>query len=313
MTNESAESDGAEAKKQRKAAKRAAAAAEAIELEAKRQRKAAKRSAAEVREEVVDKVDLDAAEAKKLRKAKKLAVAEALLAESVQDSVEPVAAEAKQQRKGGKLATVPAPEEQAAKLLTPAEIEERSLKRKERKKREKEAKKTRTDEMTVFVSGLPFDSSETSVCQHFSSCGEVECIKLLLDKSGKPRGLAYISYKTLKAAKAAGKLDRTTFGSRELSVKPSSSKPSHNRDLEVFVKHFPRDESDSNVKKFFARCGVIESLRIPRFADGAAKGMAWIVFKDYGGVAKALKLDGKQMGDKWVQVEKSGKEATKPS
>lgn len=128
---------------------------------------------------------------------------------------------------------------------------------------------------------------------------------MLLNKDGKHRGLAYISYETRTAADAALELDGIDFKGRVLSVKTSVQQRAGSK--EVFVKHFPRDQPDDALRKVFAACGAIESLKIPRWDDGEAKGMAFVVFKDSQGFKKALELDGKKIGEKWLEVAKSGR------
>lgn len=287
--------DDAERKRLRKAAKRAALEASAAgveadavdEVEAKRLRKEAKREALE-NSGAADGNAADEAEAKRLRKAAKRA---ALEASTTGKTVDGGGVE------GQKIRDVP---------LTAEEIAERSEKRKERKKQEREAKKTRADSMTVFVEGVFCE--ESSIRGHFSGCGEIDSIKVLLDKEGKPRGLAYISYKTEAGAAAAVKLDKTSFLNKVLAVQLSKPKLKDNSGFEVFVKHFPRDQPDSALQTMFAPCGPIDKLKIPRFDDGAAKGMAFITFKDSKSVFKALRLDGKHLGGKRIEVKKSGKD-----
>jgi len=226
------EVDAAEAKRLRKAAIRAALEASAaeeheqsLEDDAKRLRKAAKRATAAALEESTadapaQAVD-DDAERKRLRKAAKRAALEAATAageeQNVVDEVE-----AKRLRKAAKRAALEAattaPSGDAGSVegqkirdvpLTAEEIAQRSQKRKERKKQEREAKKTRADSLTVFVEGVFCE--ESALREHFSGCGEIDTIKVLLHKEGKPRGLAYISYKTEAGSEAALKLDKTSF------------------------------------------------------------------------------------------------------
>jgi len=307
-----AEDDALAAKRQRKAARQDARDALAAEglgilatdadeaLEARSLRKAAKRAALQALAEEQSAMDADPEEAKRQRKAAKRAAAEDA---SIGNNQDVVAVE-----KGDQAADDSADEQLSTKKeFTPGEIEERRQKRKERKKKEREAKlKTRTDDETVFVAGIPFDCEEDWLRQLFCVCGEIDTVKMLLNKEGKHRGLAYISYKTAEEADAALTLDGTDFEGRVLSVKTSVSKRA---DLEVFVRHFPREEPDDALRKVFAPCGNIESLKIPRFEDGAAKGMAWIVFKDSQGLQKALKLSGKKIGDHFIEVTKSGQKS----
>jgi len=73
-------------------------------------------------------------------------------------------------------------------------------------------------ENTVFIRGLPFSVTEDSVRKDFSECGEIESLKLPLNEEGKPRGIAFIKYKSAEGVDAAIKFNDTEYGGRYIGV-----------------------------------------------------------------------------------------------
>ncbi len=49
---------------------------------------------------------------------------------------------------------------------------------------------------TVFVGGLRFDTDESTLKKDFGECGEIEALRIPKDEEGKPKGMAFIEYKT---------------------------------------------------------------------------------------------------------------------
>ncbi|KAH6557851.1 hypothetical protein KP509_34G045800 [Ceratopteris richardii] len=71
----------------------------------------------------------------------------------------------------------------------------------------------------IFVTNIHFNASKESVMDHFSSCGEINRILMLTDGvTGRPKGSAYIQYKTSNAADSAIALNGSCFYSRALKV-----------------------------------------------------------------------------------------------
>jgi len=242
---EEPEVDPAEAKRQRKAAKRAAAeAAAAAEAEeddaaAKKARKAAKRKAKEAAA-MAEEVEVDPAEAKRARKAAKRAAAEAAAAEEAEE-VDP--AEAKRARKAAKRAAAEAAE--AADAATEDAIAEAKRKRKEAKKKEAEAaagggedeeevaKRVaksaagvgESDEnLTVFVRGLPFSCEAETLRKDFDECGEIVNFNMPVNEEGRCKGIAFVEYSNKAGVEAALEFDGTDYGGRYLEVKIATPK-----------------------------------------------------------------------------------------
>lgn len=275
----------AEAKRARKEAKRAAVQLAAIApddadlAEAKRLRKLAKRGAA-----VIEETDVDPAEAKKLRKEARRAAAAAAAAAEEAEEVEDDVAETQIRRMEAKLAK-PGKGEVALEKAPGKGVE-----------LPKRSSKKSAAALTVFVGCLPFRCDETTLWRDFSECGEIEEAIMPSIADGRPGGFAFITYKTRESVEEALKFHQTDYGGRTLVVKI---------DGKVFVKGIANGMSDEEVRSFFERCGPIQSLNVPRWEDGCAKGMAHINFRTSEGLENALDLNSTYWGHMRLTVQKA--------
>ncbi|HVJ95132.1 MAG TPA: RNA-binding protein [Labilithrix sp.] len=75
----------------------------------------------------------------------------------------------------------------------------------------------------LYVSNVPIDSTEAALRSHFAACGGVADVELVFDpRSGKPRGLAYVTMTSPAFASAAlRQLDGAVFGGASLHVSDS--------------------------------------------------------------------------------------------
>lgn len=77
-----------------------------------------------------------------------------------------------------------------------------------------------TDDLRVFVAGIPWKVQEDELKKYFQTCGDVQNVKILLNEEQKPKGCAFITFKTPEGAKAALKEDgnKEQFRGRTLKV-----------------------------------------------------------------------------------------------
>lgn len=73
----------------------------------------------------------------------------------------------------------------------------------------------------IYVGNLPSQATEPELKTYFSQAGEVVSVKILKDqRTGQPRGFAFIELSTRKQAqKAVSMLNKKTFMEHELLVK----------------------------------------------------------------------------------------------
>merc|ERR1712054_534601 len=74
----------------------------------------------------------------------------------------------------------------------------------------------------------------------------------------------------------------------------------------VFVRGLPFSVEEEALKKDFAECGEIESLRLPINEEGKPRGIAFIKYTSKEGLEAALKFDDTEYGGRTINVSKAG-------
>jgi len=72
--------------------------------------------------------------------------------------------------------------------------------------------------LRVFVAGLPFQATEAILRKDFGECGEIESFAMPMNEEGRPRGIAFIGYKTQEGLDKALAFEGTEYGGRTLNV-----------------------------------------------------------------------------------------------
>ena len=191
---------------------------------------------------------------------------------------------------------------------------------KDNKKIEKNQKKTNG----IFISGIPYLTTEEELNDLFSKYGTITEIKLpKYQDSGKNRGYCHIYYESKKSAIKALELNNYTIGKRYIIVemakmnkeelndenkakkqnKINQSKVSINCTT-AFVKNLPYDISEKEVGDKFRSCGKIKSLRfVYNSRNKKFKGFCFIEFNEHRSLLKALELNGKEFKGRILKVD----------
>lgn len=108
---------------------------------------------------------------------------------------------------------------------------------------------------------------------------------------------AYIVYKNRTAVKkACAKFNGHVFLQRHLRVDSVTHPATHENKRSVFVGNLDFEEDDESLWSHFKSCGDIEYVRLVRDAKtNVGKGFAYVQFKDFQSVNKALLLNDKPM------------------
>lgn len=108
---------------------------------------------------------------------------------------------------------------------------------------------------------------------------------------------AYIVYKNKQAVnKACSRLNGQVFRNRHLRVDSVAHPAAHENKRSVFVGNLDFEEDDESLWSHFESCGDIEYVRVVRDSKtNMGKGFAYIQFKDFQSVNKALLLNDKIM------------------
>ncbi|SCW01353.1 LAFE_0D10704g1_1 [Lachancea fermentati] len=108
---------------------------------------------------------------------------------------------------------------------------------------------------------------------------------------------AYVVYKNKAAVNFVCKnLNGTVFYDHHLRTDSVAHPTKHDNKRSVFVGNLDFEEAEENLWKNFSSCGDIEYVRIVRDSKtNMGKGFAYVQFKDFQSVNKALLLDGRKI------------------
>lgn len=81
-----------------------------------------------------------------------------------------------------------------------------------------------TQERTIFVRGLPFSTEAWQLRADFEACGEVAKFRYPKDNQGRPKGIAFIEFKTKEGVEDALAYNGDDYGGRTLEVSLSKGK-----------------------------------------------------------------------------------------
>ena len=83
-----------------------------------------------------------------------------------------------------------------------------------------EQAKEEADARSVYVGGVDYGCTPEELQAHFQECGTVNRVTILTDRTGNPKGFAYIEFLEIDAIEAACLLDQTELRGRQLKVQP---------------------------------------------------------------------------------------------
>jgi len=181
--------------------------------------------------------------------------------------------------------------------------------------------KGEVQDFEVFAFGFPLSVGEARLRKVFATCGKIDRFIMPLDKDGKQKGLAFISFKTSEDMEKALELDRTEFCGEELRVqkrvdpkkqKTGKGKGSEKgksklgcRDFEVFVGGLPFATQEPVIRKDFEECGEIIRFSMPLDEEGNHKGLAFISYGSSEAMQKALAFHETSYGGVTIRVQRA--------
>lgn len=139
----------------------------------------------------------------------------------------------------------------------------------------------------LLVKNLEVSVSLKELNKLFAEFGEITSIKLETTTDGVSKGYGYVSYSTEEQAnKAISSLNGKLIDGKNLEV--SHLIPSKNKCC-VYAKNFPRDFTEEDLTKFFAKFGTITGITISKNENGTSKGFGFINFANFHEAATAIK------------------------
>ncbi|KAL5970650.1 Squamou cell carcinoma antigen recognized by T-cell 3 [Taenia solium] len=184
------------------------------------------------------------------------------------------------------------------------------------------------DDQTVFVSNLPFSTTEDELKSIFVKCGELVSIRLVRDYAGKSKGFGYVEFADASSVPAALELDRLPIGGgsddgagdsvtggiggRPMFVSVCDTNRSKSafayktgmpEPNKLFVRNLDKVTTEEALRTFFGKHGRVTSVRIATFRNGVPKGHAYVEFATEEEASRALvATDGVVFGSKAISV-----------
>lgn len=162
----------------------------------------------------------------------------------------------------------------------------------------------------VFISGIPYETTQEELEQIFNECGKITEVKLpKYQDSGRNIGYAHMYFEDKSSTEKALELDHYQLGKRYLTVqlaKHSNTQSSPNDKskqddvpsgcLTAFVKNLAYDITEEEVGNKFRSCGKIKRIRFVYNSQlKHFKGFCFIDFIEHKSLLKALELSGKEI------------------
>ena len=176
----------------------------------------------------------------------------------------------------------------------------------------------------IFISGIPYSTTEEELKNLFSKYGTIIEIKLpKYQDSGRNRGYCHIYYDSKKSAIKAIQLNNYTIGKRYITVEMAKmNREELNDEIKIkkynkinqskvpincvtaFIKNLPYEITEKEVGDKFRSCGKIKSIRfVYNSKNKKFKGFCFIDFLEHKSLLKALELNGKNLNGRILKVD----------
>lgn len=164
---------------------------------------------------------------------------------------------------------------------------------------------------TVFVSGLSYSTTEEELKNFFSTCGQIELIKLPKYKGTERNiGYAHITFAEVTIRNNALCQSGKFLNGRYLDIQPAKGPQNLPKYIEIedikedgiFVKNLPYKCSKQNIVEFFSSCGTIKDTEMIS-PSSKFLGYCYISFENAGAIQKALLLSGHPMNDRFLKID----------
>jgi len=188
---------------------------------------------------------------------------------------------------------------------------------------EQSRKKSDDGEKTeLYVANMPYSATDQSIEDYFSKYGKIKNVKLLKDKMGRSKGIAFVKFDTNAEATKALATNEQEFEGRKLRVnfagenptdreeRPSTKFEKGSNQCTVFIGNIPFSSSKDAIEDMFKSCGSIKDVRFATRDDGKPKGFAHIEFNNEDSVEKALKMNGTEMDGRHLKVDIAGNKSS---
>ena len=77
---------------------------------------------------------------------------------------------------------------------------------------------------TIFVGSLSYKSTEQTIRNFFSECGDIQDVRIAQDGDGKPKGFCHVEFSSPQAVEAAKRLSGKTLDGRQIRIDVAAEK-----------------------------------------------------------------------------------------
>ena len=165
---------------------------------------------------------------------------------------------------------------------------------------QRDPSKRRSNVGNIFVKNLSPKLDSKDLYDTFSLFGDIVSCKVSTDPQGNSKGFGYVQFETDEAAQEAiNEVNGVPLEEREIKVEryvPREQRSKSTNWTNVYVKDFPLEWGDDDLRKMFEPYGNVTSVYIPKDKDGNSQGFGFVNFEQHESAVKAVEeLHGKPM------------------
>lgn len=143
--------------------------------------------------------------------------------------------------------------------------------------------------LRVFVSQLPYTTTDEELRAHMVQAGRVTHIQLMKNRIGRPSGAGIVTFSSAAEAQGAKtKLNDTDLGGRKIVVRDDRDALLLSQGTRsVFVRNLPWSVTNDRLAEFFQAVGPVESAEVYTLGKRSA-GMGIVMFKNPADAQRAI-------------------------
>ena len=165
--------------------------------------------------------------------------------------------------------------------------------------------------LKLFIGGISTECTDDDLRDAFSAHGEVTGAFIPKDENGQNKGIAFVSFSSIYEALAA----KDTLSGTELAgetiridfaqVKDRAPKAANNPPAsKLFVGGVSLECNEMMLREFFAECGELANVYMPKNESGVNKGFAYVTFSSVEEATTAVDtLNGKQCAGSAIRLD----------
>jgi len=117
------------------------------------------------------------------------------------------------------------PEKREAATATAGAAKAKKKKAKKTGQKRQSAAEPPPKEYEVIIKGLPFSTKEATLKEKLADCGDIESVRLPVNKRGRALGFAFVAFQAKKGLKRALKLNGSDLGGGPVTVEQTADAP----------------------------------------------------------------------------------------